>query len=144
MDNQRHVGRECRIVSNLIKRKLDNMFSKKFGEGFTGIHSWIIAFIYNNQNKEIFQKDVEEEFSIRRSTATSILQLMEKNGLIVRNSVEYDARLKKLELTDKAIKVHEMIGEEIDTIESQIVKGLTEEEVETFFRIADVIINNLK
>ena len=143
MDEQRHIGRECRTVSNLIKRKLDNMFSKKFGEGFTGIHSWIIGFIYRNQNKEIFQKDVEEEFSIRRSTATNILQLMEKNGLIVRKSVEYDARLKKLELTDKAIEVHELIGEEINNIESQVVKGLTEDEIETFFMLIDKIKKNL-
>lgn len=143
MDNQRHVGRECRTVSNLIKRKLDNMFYKKFGEGFTGIHSWIIAFIYNNQNKEIFQKDVEEEFSIRRSTATNILQLMEKNELIVRKSVEYDARLKKLELTEKAIKVHKLVGEEIESIEGQVVKGLTEEELEIFFILIDKIKKNL-
>lgn len=144
MNNQRHVGRECRTVSNLVKRRIDNMFSKKIGEGFTGIHSWIIGFIYRNKDKEIFQKDVEEEFSIRRSTATSILQLMEKNGLIVRKSVDYDARLKKLELTEKAIKVHEMIGEEINIIESQVVSGLTEEEIDTFFRIIDVILKNLK
>lgn len=144
MENERHVGRECRTVANLIKRRLDNMFSKKFGEGFTGIHSWIIGFIYKNQDKEIFQRDVEAEFSIRRSTATSILQLMEKNGLIIRKSVAYDARLKKLELTEKAIKVHEMIGEEISVIESQVVNGLTEEEIDTFFRIIDVILKNLK
>ena len=68
---------------------------------------------------------------------------MEKNGLIVRKSVEYDARLKKLELTDKAIEVHELIGEEINNIESQVVKGLTEDEVETFFMLIDKIKKNL-
>lgn len=143
MDNQRHVGRECRTISNLVKRKIDNMFSKKFGDGFTGIHCWIINFIYINRDREIFQKDVEEEFCIRRSTATSILQLMEKNGLIVRKSVNYDARLKKLELTEKAIEFKGMIGEEIHNIESQVVRGLSEDEIETFFMIIDKIKKNL-
>ncbi len=39
-----------------------------------------------NEGKEIFQKDIEAEFNIRRSTATGILKLMEKNGFINRQT----------------------------------------------------------
>ena len=35
----------------------------------------------------MFQRDVEAEFNIRRSTATGILQLMEKNGFLLREPV---------------------------------------------------------
>lgn len=42
----------------------------------------------------IFQKDLETEFCIGRSTVTNILNLMEKKGFVRRESVSYDARLK--------------------------------------------------
>ena len=50
----------------------------------------------------IIRKDIEEEFQIRKSTVTGILQLMEKNGFIYRESVEKDARLKRIVPTKKA------------------------------------------
>lgn len=144
MDNQKHVGFEIRAVSNLLKRKIDNVISKKYTQNVTGIHGWIIHYIYKYNHKEIFQRDIEEEFSIRRSTATTILQLMEKNDLIVRKPVEYDARLKKLELTERAANIHEMIGHDINEIEKQVVKGLSDEEVKTFFEIIEKIKANLQ
>ena len=72
----------------------------------TGCHSFALRFFAENADRDIFQKDFEEEFSIRRSTATKILQLMEKNGLIERQKVESDARLKKIVLTNKALDIH--------------------------------------
>lgn len=143
MYDERHIGFEIRTLSNLIKRKVDNFVSRKYIDNITGIHSWVIGYIYKNSDKDIFQRDIEEEFSIRRSTATTILQLMEKNNLIVRKSVDYDARLKKIELTDKAIKVHEMVREDILKLEAQLVQGLTKEEISSFFNIIDKIKGNL-
>ena len=43
---------------------------------------------------DVFQKDVEEEYSLRPPTATKILKDMEKNGLIRRETVPYDSEIK--------------------------------------------------
>lgn len=140
----KHVGGEIKTLSNLIKRRFDN--SKVISEidKLTGMHGWFIGYIYHNRDKDIFQRDLEEEFSIRRSTATGILQLMEKNELIIREPVDYDARLKKLVLTAKAIAVHEAITREIDRIEADITKGLTKEEIDTFLLILNKMKKNLE
>lgn len=143
MQGQKHVGFEIRTLSNLVKRKVDNLVSKKYGENLTGIQGWVIGYVYVNKNKEIFQKDIEEEFSIRRSTATTILKLMEKNGFITRNQVDYDGRLKKIELTEKAINFHEMLKRDIEKIEEQITMGLSQEEINSFFLIVEKIKRNL-
>lgn len=143
MKNQKHVGFEIRTISNLLKRNVDNFISKRHDENVTGIHGWVIGYIYKNKDKEIFQRDIEEEFSIRRSTATTILQLMEKNNLIVRKPVNYDARLKRLELTEKAINIHKMINQDIIEVEKKVVKGLSEEEIRMFFEITEKIKANL-
>ena len=48
------------------------------------MQGWIIDYIYDRGNDPVFQRDIEKEFTIRRSTATELLKLMEKNGLITR------------------------------------------------------------
>ena len=54
--------------------------------------------------------DVEAAFNLSRSTTTNILQLMEKNGIIRREGVDYDARLKRLVPTEKAVQMEEQVG----------------------------------
>lgn len=66
---------------------------------------------------------------------TAVLQLMEKNGLITRDTVAYDARLKKLTLTQKAINIHNHIENSHLQLEERMVKGVTKEEQEEFLRI---------
>ena len=70
---------------------------------------WVIGYLSEHEGKDVFQRDLEEEFSVRRSTATGILQLMEKNELITREPVSHDARLKKLVLTPKAIEIQKRL-----------------------------------
>ncbi|MFQ9564328.1 MAG: MarR family winged helix-turn-helix transcriptional regulator, partial [Faecalibacillus intestinalis] len=91
----------------------------------------------------VFQRDLEEEFSIRRSTATGILQLMEKNDLIIRQPVSYDARLKKLVLTKKASEIQNEIHKEIEKHDKKVREGITEEELEVFFNVMKKIKKNL-
>ena len=60
-----------------------------------------------HRDEPVFQRDIEREFSITRSTVTNILQLMERKGYIQRLSVPQDARLKQLVLTEEGIQRHE-------------------------------------
>lgn len=144
MEGRLSMGFEVKILSNLIKRRIGNSKVLAETDRLTGTHGYIIGYIYHNGNKgDIFQRDLEEEFSIRRSTATGILQLMEKNDLIIRESVPYDARLKKLTLTPKAIAVHEAVIKEFDKIESELAEGLTQDEMDTFFHIINKMKSNM-
>lgn len=143
MDHNPTIGLEIKTLSNLIKRYVDNSATKKYVDKLTGTHSWIIGYLYENREKDIYQRDLETEFSIRRSTATGILQLMEKNKLIIKSPVDYDARLKKITLTPRAIEIQQIIAEDIKRIEAQLSKGLTEEEISVFFTVVRKIKNNM-
>ncbi len=109
----------------------------------TAYHGRIIGYIFDRRNEDVFQKDIENRFGIRRSTVTKLLQLMEANGLIKRTSVLSDARLKKITLTEKAVSMHEHFRNEIDKFEEALTKGLTPEEIESFFSVTEKIYNNL-
>ena len=102
MEYQEDLGFQIRTLSHLVKRMVDQTAFSGTDAHPTGVQGWILGYLYTNQDKEVFQRDIQQQFSIRRSTVTGILQLMEKNGLITRSSVDRDARLKKLELTPYA------------------------------------------
>ena len=98
----------------------------------------------HEETQDIFQKDIEEEFNIRRSSATVMLQGLEQRGYIRRTQIEKDARLKKIELTEKARKLQKRVRSEIDRFHEQLEKDLSKEEKEEFFRLLDKIKSNLK
>ncbi len=109
----------------------------------TAYHGRVIGYLFDNRDKDVFQKDIENRFGIRRSTVTKLLQLMESNGIITRTAVLSDARLKKITLTEKGISMHEHFRREIDKFELAISEGLSDEEKECFFAIAEKIYNNI-
>ena len=109
-----------------------------------GVNGWAIHYFYDNREKEIFQRDFEQRFSIRRSTASNILKTMEQNGFIQRVSVKNDARLKQIILTDKAIKIHEEIMKDIERREAVLRKGFSDDEIEQFLGMIDRFVINLE
>ena len=110
----------------------------------TGMHGYLLRYLYENQERDVFQRDIEKAFSISRSSVTVTLQLMEKNGLIRRESVAQDARLKRIVLTQKARDLHRQIEADILAFESNLARGISEEEQEVFLRVAKKMQENLR
>lgn len=140
--DSRKLGFEISRTSRLIKRYMDKDATKLYIDKMTGTHGWAIGYFYHNRHRDIFQKDFEQEFNIRRSTASNILSLIEKNGLIKRESVPYDARLKKITLTDKAIDIQHIVDDAFGKLEDTIKEGITDEELSVFYRVLDKINSN--
>ena len=109
----------------------------------TGSNGWIIAYLRDHPSGPVYQKDLESEFNITRSTASKVVNLMEEKGLIRRESVPEDARLKKLTLMPKAIALGEEMERNRDIVEAQIVKGFTEDELEQFYSYIERIKKNV-
>jgi MarR family transcriptional regulator for hemolysin len=125
------VGLELRSLNNIIRRYFDFSYYRSQIDAITGNNGWIIAFLGANEDRDIFQRDLEEKFTITRSTASRVLTLMEQKGLIQRQSVERDARLKKIVLTDKARQVQGMMLEDARRMEETLLTGFTSGEIET-------------
>ena len=134
---EKHLGKMLRILSNLVRRKIENELNQR-GMEVSSSQARIIGFVYRqSQNRNIYQRDIEVEFDIRRSTVTNTLQLLEKNGYITRVSVDEDARLKKILLTDKGIAIHEVIMKSILEMEEELNSVYTREELEALFYLLD-------
>ena len=142
--NNRKIGFEIHRSSRLVKRYLDKDATKLYVDKMTGTHGRAIGYLYHNSDKDIFQKDFEQRFNIRPSTASNILSLMEKNGLIKRESVPYDARLKKITLTPKAVDIHHIIESSLNKLDEKLKEGISDEELEIFFTVIDKLNSNIE
>lgn len=143
MEPKQNLGMELRTILNLLCRQQGMDQKKCFYEEITPVQVWVLDFLFANQDKEIYQKDLEHELQVRRSTATGILQGMEKKGFIVRESVSHDARLKKLVLTSRVAEIHKDISIQQEEMEARLMQGISKEEKEMLFQILEKIKRNL-
>ena len=83
---------------NRISRSIDKYFDRKRcskTECIPRSQGMMIGYIMDNQDQNIFQKDIEAKFHLSGATVTNMLKSLEKNGYIVRTPMENDARLKR-------------------------------------------------
>lgn len=139
-----HLGLEVHRLERLMTRQRGCSAAHQDADRQTGMHGYLIRYLYENQERDVFQRDIEKAFSISRSMVTVTLQLMEKNGLIRRESVAQDARLKRIVLTQKAKDLHRQIEADIMAFESNLARGISEEEQEVFLRVAKKMQENLR
>ena len=135
------IGCKINYVSNIIKREIEKLESIEALERVSGTNSFILVYIL--EKGIVFQKDIEKEFGITRSTASKVISLMESKGLIIRKSVSNDLRLKQLVLTDEAKKIVLAVKEDLNKFEKRLTYGLTEEEKELLSSILGKIEKNI-
>ncbi len=140
---EERIGFEIRRLDHMLARTLQARVKSAGIDEVTLMHGWIIRYLYENRDEDIFQKDIEQHFSIGRSTVTNIIQLMEKKGFVLRESVEHDARLKKVVLTEKGVQSHEMLENLIENLDMSLAKGITDEELSVFYSVVGKLTENL-
>lgn len=140
---QKRIGIDLRCLSNLTLRFMENKANKKYVDNITGTNGWIIGYISDHSDRDIYQRDLEEEFSITRSTASKVVNLMVRKGLIVRQSVTHDARLKKLVLTEKALDIAKLMDQDGENLEKTLRQGFSDDEIETLHQYLERLKKNL-
>ncbi len=143
MRNENSVGFQVREISRLIDRA---MFIKSMENGadkITASHGWMMDYLYHNRDREIYQKTMEQEFHMSKSTVTSVVQAMEKSGYITRVGVEHDARLKKIVLTPAGEQFYRDSQRFILEVEREIQGDISPEEMASFMKTINQMRQNL-
>ena len=138
---EKDCGMWIHVLSHKLKKRMNADMQSL---GLTGVQSRVMHYILVKcGDGPVFQRDVESAFGMSRSTATGILQLMEKNGLILRESVASDARLKNLVPTEKAAHLDAQIGESLRQTEQLLIQGLSDDQLALFLETAARMSANL-
>lgn len=113
--------------------------------GISEVQGRILNYILaEGSRRNVYQKDIEEEFDLRPPTASSILRNLEKQEMISRVPDETDGRLKKLIFTEKADTIRLALEKEIVETERRLLDGITDEEQKMFLRLAEKMFHNLE
>lgn len=128
----RKIVRDIHIVSNKLCRRTDQIMHQY---GCTHSQYAVMVYLIKESDRDIFQKDIEEKFEIRRSSVSAILTHLEKKGFIIRESVAYDARLKKISPTQKGTEMVEKTVQFLQDFEKSLLADISDEDLETFYTV---------
>ncbi len=137
---QKNAQRYISKLSNKVRRSLD-VLSGQYGT-LTGAEGRVLNYLLA-QDADQFQKDIEEEFDLRSSTASEMLKSMEKKGFVIRQPISTDGRMKKIVITPLGLQYRERVQQDLTSMDAKILAGLSDEDIEHFFRTADIMLKNL-
>lgn len=133
---------EIKQLQNAIVRTIcTDMKQHNITSPPTLIQAEITGYLIRNKEKNVYQKELEAVFKLRRSTISGILQTMEKKNIIQRVD---DGRTKKIILTEQAIQQQELALQYLKQLEQTIIKDITVEELELFHQVIQKMKQNLE
>ena len=139
METSNHAARYINNLSNKLRRKIDAFPSRAV---FSGSQGRVLHFVLA-QSRDVFQKDIEEEFSLRPPTATQLLKKMEQGGLIRREVAAEDGRMKRILVSEKARQYQDIVIADITSLEKELTRGIAEEEMDVFLKVIRKMTENV-
>ena len=135
------AGKMFRDISHRFHRLGDENLAK---HKVTLAQLKILSYVSRHSKEgDVYQKDLEEAFDIRRSSVSEILRTMETGGILKREGSPADARVKTVSLTEKGKKLDEELISFIQNLESDLLSGFEETEKETLAGFLLRIMDNL-
>lgn len=89
-----------------------------------GSNGWIIKYIFSSK-RAVYQRDLEKEFGINRSSASKSVDALVERGLVIREHIPEDGRLKKLTLTEKGQKIAEQFAARENCADKALTNGFS-------------------
>lgn len=131
-------GKYARFLSHLIDQKLqeDNIL-------LSSSQSFTLLLLIKNGGR-MYQRDLEKESRVRRSSISSLIKNLEDNGYIERVDVDGDKRKKEVIITEKGIEAETCVKETIKSLEEKLVDGITKEELDLWEKVSLKMICNLE
>lgn len=144
--NQRrnYISFTLRVIHNQVKDIISKTVPKSDIAPQTQLQGGIMGYLFHHSDQAVYQKDIEKEFRISSATATNTLQVMEKRGLIVRKSLDKDARLKRIFMTPEAATNHARVEEHMRMMDERMLQGMTREEITQFVSYLERLMRNLE
>ena len=130
------------MLSHQLKRQM--CIQEEEDSLTTNMQRLVLHYIlFQSLQRDIYQKDVEKEFQIRRSTATGDAQDIGEERIYHERAGEADARLKKLVPTEKAKGVRQHIMDNIHYIEELLARDIPGEKLAVCREVLQQMSENL-
>ena len=122
---KRSVGR----IIGEIARTGHNFLQQQFGLYSIG-HAQIRTLLYLAENRGKTQKELVEFIHLDKSSITSQIKILEKNGYITRMASKEDGRKQVIDITEKTEQLLPELRVVLDSWTEALLNGFSEEEKE--------------
>lgn len=133
-----------RTFINTMETSVQELAKKHGVEHLAGPQGFTVSYLFENRDKEIFVKDIEERLKISKSVASNLIKRMEKNGFIQVKPSLKDKRYKQIVLTELGFDKAEKIKVFRSKIEEIILKDIDKKNLEVAHRVFLQIKTNLE
>lgn len=140
---ERKIGSELVTFGHLIKRERDREFElikKRIlvdDKDVYGADLRILKYLIDDQDKEIYQKDIENFFNLTAPSVSTKLRELQSRDLIDRIYSTTDTRKKRVIVTKRGYIIDEKIRYEMETFEKKLLNLITEDEKNQLLNIID-------
>ena len=91
-----------KVITNILDKSKTNSLRKY---EITSSQADILVYLFMNENKEIYQKDIEKHFELTNPTVNGIINRLELKKLVYRQKDEFDKRLTLIKLTENGLQM---------------------------------------
>lgn len=131
------IGRLVKQANNAMNQEM-NAFAQQYG--LTGTQMSIIDFLTHFPRNSCDQHQIENEFGIKRSTTTVLLQRMAKKNLIECYPSPEDRRQKIVTLTAEGQKLSSDVSAYITQYEEKLKADFSEQDISKIRRFLSTMI----
>jgi len=128
---------------NEISRGSHMYFQHKFKEYNIG-HAQVRTLFHIASNEGLTNKQIGELLNLDKSSITSQLQILERNGYIIRTTSKTDARVQVIDITDKTREIMKPIRKVLSSWTETLLDGFNENERADIFNYLERMSNNAK
>ena len=129
-------------VKQLSDRVFEKILNEKKVDAFNGAQGRILYVLWQKDGISI--KTLSEQCGLAITSLTSMLERMEKQGLLRRESDEKDKRKTLLFLTDRAYALREDYEDVSARMGTVFYEGFSEEEIRLFESFLHRVLDNLE
>ena len=117
-----------------LNRIMRRYFESRFVDlPLTSIQALVLHYIIvESEKRDVFRKDLEEFLDIKGPSVTSLVNNLERDGYLRRESIAGDGRYKKFVLTEKTRRMQADITERVTGYMHNMFAGIPEEELQVF------------
>ena len=141
IENEKSVAKLMYGLHRLLGGLKNEAFSK---EGISFPQTLILGFLKHNEERKINMKSLQEVLHIKASSVTSLVDTMQKNGLIEREQNPNDARENLIKLTEKGKIMAEKVESILEDMDEKAFSVLSKKETTTLRNLLLKVINGLK
>ena len=129
-----------------IEHKMRNYVSKDhdFKKLFNMTQFHVLMYLQRNIDKDVCQKDLEVETNLKKASITGVIDSLVEKGFVERVVAKDDRRKNYIKLTQKALDIKSQVLNNIDELNKIMTNGISDEELEVFFKVMQKFKDNLR